>query len=389
MTATSTPQNLTIELPDAGGVYGLQLPHFHPVSGVDFALDVNLTPRNGDASDIKGNAPRTRLEFLAFVYHARIPLHLIAGPSLQVAGSDAYDVITACLVDFLGNAVEGDTTNGRADLGSTQLAVGILFRVQDEGIPIKEDVQFPITEMLLYFERDFRGLAENGLTAEDSNRRILYALPLSSHLLYTASSIPTTPIPPANDSKTKEDKLSSLFDQAADRRKRAKRKGGQSVALAASKGNAPTQVRQDQPETAEDSLPGVGAAGLENTVANANILQGRHRSKPFLQKPPRPPSRGLEPRKRSSLSQVTKVDDILDESSFEERNKKTISKTVMACMRMHGLQQRKNETQRFDDVDSQALDASGDDEYKGIYHQTYKGTVFTFVSPIPPQHLCL
>ena len=73
-----------------------------------------------------------------------------------------------------------------------------------------------------------------------------------------------------------------------------------------------------------------------------------------------------------------------EDSSFDSRNKQTISKTVMAGMRMYGMQQRKGaeshkavngESQRSTEVESQDA-ATSDEEYKLVYHQTFKGAAF-------------
>lgn len=72
----------------------------------------------------------------------------------------------------------------------------------------------------------------------------------------------------------------------------------------------------------------------------------------------------------------------------------------MAAMRMHGLQQRKKPKSRRSSLapgleqdqpaeEITAEEASKDEEYKLIYHQTYKGAALALViraSPGPQQH---
>jgi hypothetical protein len=81
-----------------------------------------------------------------------------------------------------------------------------------------------------------------------------------------------------------------------------------------------------------------------------------------------------------------------EEPTTESRNKEALSRVVMAAMRMHGMQQRKKNRSRRASVapgveDSQepiaktaAEEAVKDEEYKLMYHQTYKGAAFAFVS---------
>jgi hypothetical protein len=81
-----------------------------------------------------------------------------------------------------------------------------------------------------------------------------------------------------------------------------------------------------------------------------------------------------------------------EEPTTASRNKEALSRVVMAAMRMHGLQQRKKNRSRHESVapgieDSRDLGAETaaeevvkDEEYKVMYHQTYKGAAFAFVS---------
>lgn len=65
----------------------------------------------------------------------------------------------------------------------------------------------------------------------------------------------------------------------------------------------------------------------------------------------------------------------------------------MAALRMHGLQQRKKtrpqrasvapgvgESQDCEEEEVEAEEAAKDDEFKLMYHQTYKGAAFALVS---------
>jgi hypothetical protein len=99
--------------------------------------------------------------------------------------------------------------------------------------------------------------------------------------------------------------------------------------------------------------------------------------------------------KRSTLSRVSTLSHLPDELTVELRNKEALSKVVMAAMRMHGLQQRKrnrtghnssapgiDESQQLGE-DTAADEAMKDDDFKLIYHQTFKGAALALVRTSP------
>lgn len=101
------------------------------------------------------------------------------------------------------------------------------------------------------------------------------------------------------------------------------------------------------------------------------------------------------------MSQVATVPIQPEEPTTESRNKDALVKVVMAAMRMHGLQQRKQnrsrrasatgaeESQQLSE-EAAAEEAAKDDEYKLIYHQTYKGAALALVyHTLPCPHLLL
>jgi hypothetical protein len=96
--------------------------------------------------------------------------------------------------------------------------------------------------------------------------------------------------------------------------------------------------------------------------------------------------------KRSGLSQVATVSLQPEEPTTETRNKEALSRVVMTAMRMYGLEQRKKsksrqgsaapgaEATRQLNAEEAAEGAAKDEEYKLIYHQTFKGAVLALVS---------
>lgn len=315
--------------------------------------------------------------------------------------------------------------------------VGILTNVATLGKHSIQGATPRVTEVLFYASRPVDSLikhetspnttlskADEAREASDLSPKSdpsLCALLLSSDLLYrpavenALSESMLAPLPDVQDDETvygrflppfhevleleevsrKKIKLSELFDDASTKRRNAKRRGPPNSLLTATK---------DMP-----------FASMFNSSSNDNHfststadptpvhhLKPRHRPSSTLEKSPletnarsrssslvtesRPASsRGQVPeKKRTQLSHLTEASHV-DDTSIEARNKKTISRVVMAGMRIYGLTQRKvsarrdlNESYTPMELIRDALD-DRDDEYKLVYYQTYKGTAFAFV----------
>jgi hypothetical protein len=133
---------------------------------------------------------------------------------------------------------------------------------------------------------------------------------------------------------------------------------------------------ESRPPSANDALSQPGSRQLSRSPSISSDI--------------RPSSRkGLDAhRKRSNLSHVVTVPLQPEEPTIKSRNKEALSKVVMAGMRMYGLQQRKKNRSRRASVapgieesqqpnDEVAADeAVKDEEYKLVYHQTFKGAAF-------------
>ncbi|KAL8952357.1 MAG: hypothetical protein Q9183_007393, partial [Haloplaca sp. 2 TL-2023] len=98
-------------------------------------------------------------------------------------------------------------------------------------------------------------------------------------------------------------------------------------------------------------------------------------------------------RPKSSLSRVGSVlspsveeshspipEDVSNE--IEQQNKACLSRIIMAGMRMYGLQQQRKKSFSGASVwDTQSVASTttgGQDEYKAVYHQTFKAVAFAF-----------
>jgi hypothetical protein len=206
------------------------------------------------------------------------------------------------------------------------------------------------------------------------------------------------PLLPPNASSPgspKRKRFEDMVDEATARRKKARRKGGEAVAAAASKIDAPRPSSAHRKSLSIDSKAGNPIDTLRgNNVSQTSQVAGRPFSRsPSFSSDIRPLSRkGLldGPGKRSTLSRVTSISATPEEQTIESRNKDALSRVVMAGMRMYGLQQRKK-TNKFgrssvaplvdsNDDEVAADEAAKDEEYKLIYHQTFKGAALALVS---------
>ena len=283
-----------------------------------------------------------------------------------------------------------------------QSNVGILVRVhQNPERPVRPRV----TELLFYALRNVelatarlrtplldspqpRALVDRGGDEQDSaddpvNPVSLYALPLSSDLLYTSSKLLESPALPPGDARSqphseaeakrepsprKQDRLNDIFDEAAHRRKRTRGQGGRSISLAASRNvNSPTFPQLHAPD-------GRGSVKIDEDTRSQLSFSNVIPSVEALTTADERPSVSLAGTSES-----------FNDTSIESRNKQAVSRTVMAGMRMHGLQQSKlygkktkgQKGQESHEADTQS--PAEETEFKAVYHQTYKGTLFAFV----------
>ena len=174
--------------------------------------------------------------------------------------------------------------------------------------------------------------------------------------------------PPVRKRKSAVD----AFDVAAERRRKARRKGGEGVAAAAA----------TKSESQELSLQ------HRRSLSNSQSVPLQTRT--LLRYPSvsssRPPT-AAAPSKRSTLSNVQSATDNLQKGKvFDVQNKELISRIVLAGMRLHGLvQSSRRKSRASSSAPSSALDVSfeevqaegqSDEEFKLVYHQVFKGTCF-------------
>lgn len=383
-----------------------------------------------------GDSPRpclsvdSELNFLSLVDVASIPLYLAVGPSLDVCvhSEATQQWIVDSLFPTRDNEVDPDRSEEPRWLrASGQLERGILLKVTDRasnGINAKPN----ITELLLYATvspaagtkvhlpspiPSSPGSSVLTSTTEATYMATvwkIHALPLSSQLLTHAARIESPLVPESNVAHflapfvgddtnihkppCKRREISSLFEDAAQQSKRLKRRGGDRVSKAmANFDRVPTDTRtveqlKSANLTKDTSNPWPVATGSLSRASSTVSTQSLELS--------RPPSRWetFINGKRSSLHRVEstssprETSSVLDyDMSIEQQNKSSLTRIVMAGMRVHGLQQRKksNKLQASGEVSAGNLEShivatstEEESEYKLVYHQTFKAASFTF-----------
>lgn len=239
----------------------------------------------------------------------------------------------------------------------------------------------------------------------------VYALPLSSELLRNSSLVSSTdgvhqdveeretndiiqaaevretieaqflplPYPSPEEERAaatlKRRRAESLLDDVAERRKKVKKSRGQ-------------QISNGDQQCLNRDNGAINQAGnpVFSDDHQAKHLSNRHGREPSY----RPVSRsGSTNPSRSRPSTSQKVGNLVDDyghiasPSHEPQNKEALSKLVMAGMRIYGLQPSKRSSggRAMSHVhEAETQHAESTEEYKLIYHQTFKGACFALVS---------
>lgn len=380
--------------------------------------DLQLSSQTDDhATSTISDAP---LELLSIVQTQAIPLYLATGPSLLVESSSSTALNWFTNVILHGN-LEHDEINEVQDSDgdavpwfetrALQSPLGVLAKTTQLP-PIEESDRPRVTEVLFYAAKvsvkggslptppfsSPQSSQEECIDQLDDEERpqrsniCLYALPLSSDLIYEPV-LQHLPEPPdqledgagrlvesmyetkrQTQISRKRERLNDIFDTAPDRKQKARRLQAEIISQATV--TAPPNVSRSfdgrQIKT-EEPLHSPSLSDLQ--ARDRPFAHARKSSRSMSISDARPPSsRGPPELKRSTLSNITTDD--LEDLSTEFRNKQTVSKVVMAGMRIYGLQQRKTQADISEGA-AQGQDRS-DEEYKGVYHQTYKGALFAF-----------
>ena len=284
---------------------------------------------------------------------------------------------------------------------------GILLKVKEE---TKRALGRNITELLLFAATIPRVLvpatptASSSLVpAEDAVKDLsivaygdirVYGLPLCSDILEYAqdhiglASPPSEPYflpygveqtPAANSATQKHQNLTSLFEDATKKRRKLKGRGGENISKAMSEIDRPT-TQSGLPRPEKEQTPpalhiervarrGLSRASTIYTLpstghAHNAIANGKRSSLYRVES-------ALLPRNSPALAE--------SDNAFTAQNKAALSKIVMAGMRLHGLSQRKKpiKDERLRTANSATVEPpESEDDYKLVYHQTFKAASF-------------
>ena len=185
----------------------------------------------------------------------------------------------------------------------------------------------------------------------------------------------------------KRQSISTLFEDATQKRRKLKGRGGESISQTmAGIDRLPSQSgmgeKQDAPQP------------RQNNLRRKSLSQASSVTPVYGPEASRPPSRSglLANGKRSSLHRMESVN-LLHNSptlpdaigSYEQQNRAAMTKVLMAAMRLHGIQQKKrpqSQSQPLNQVTSHTtkndIANEVEDEYKLVYHQTFRAAMFTF-----------
>lgn len=360
-----------------------------------------------------------KLHFLSLVDIPSIPLYLAAGPSLDVSTDDvttaAWLSEVLLLQETPGNDGDGASMPWWSHLGK-QSDHGILVKVE-ENADVERASGSQITEVLFYASVKTgpaalptlpassspapRGESLQDYVPDDTQDVKVYALPLNSKIFRQAERAGGLASPPSEAcflpygfdqilgtqiAAQKRQSLSSLFEDATQKRRKLKGRGGERISRAMANIDSPSQhglpqdMKREERET--PSSPPKGHAPRESLSRASTVA-----SLPSVEFA-RPPSWGaLTNGKRSSLHRVESAIWPRDsptlsdtDSSYAQQNKAALVKVVMAGMRLHGLQQRKRHTKdELPWTGTSTVDPpEGEDVYKLVYHQAFKAATFTF-----------
>ena len=367
-----------------------------------------------------------KLHFLSLVEVARIPLYFAAGPSCSVSTTNEATTtwLNMALLDY-----EESYLNGHASrkpwwtYSGMQSDNGILLKVET-GNEEEHGIQNAVTEILFFgavasaspelptppaSSPAFRaGDLDDNLNQNGKIIKVL-ALPICSNVIRLVNDSMEVCLPNSQDSPSarqacflpytddqarvtrlaaqKRQSISTLFEDATQKRRKLKRRGGESISQAmAGIDRLPSQhgmwEKQDAPQP------------QENDMRRKNLSQASSVTPIYGTEASRPPSRSglLANGKRSSLHQMESVN-LLHNSptlpdangGYEQQNKAAMTKVLLAAMRLHGMQQKKkpqSQSQPPNQVTSHTMKNKTanevEDEYKLVYHQTFKAAMFTF-----------
>ena len=204
---------------------------------------------------------------------------------------------------------------------------------------------------------------------------------------------------------TKRRKVDVLFEEAARESKRSRKRGGENVAHVMAKGDRPSPVlfphglREMARTDSQNEVAVESQACLNSSKPKRAFTLSRSKSISSLKdlEESRPSSRHSNPlvgdiQKRSSLHRISSMNEQDDASSpaaeavsrMEAQNRNALTRVVMAGLRLYGFQAKKKPPASITDQPSSST-ADPDEEYKLLYHQTFRAAAFVFRKQIAAQ----
>ena len=185
----------------------------------------------------------------------------------------------------------------------------------------------------------------------------------------------------------KRQSISTLFEDAKKKRRKFKGRGGEDFSQAmASMERLPSQhglpEKHEEPQSPQTDLrrQSLSQASNMTSVAGPEYPGPVSRSGPLANS-----KRSSLHRMESAISPRDSLTPFDADGSLAQQNKAALIKVVMAGMRLHGLQQKKRPSSKSQLPGQETLltETNGvlyeaENEYKLVYHQTFKAAVFTF-----------
>ncbi|CAF9905701.1 hypothetical protein IMSHALPRED_003936 [Imshaugia aleurites] len=391
----------------------------------DHHLDIHIWTSN--SSTRVPFSQDAKLHFLSLVEVARIPLYFAAGPSCNVStGNEATTTwLTEALLNYEESGLRRDASREPWwSQSGRQSEDGILLKVDNENEE-ERGITNGITEVLLYAAVSKTDTAvptppassspqppdeylEDTLNPDIKTVKV-FALPLCSKFMGPAKKSMEVCLPSPRELQSaeqafflpctheaahvtnavpqKRQSISTLFEDATTKRRKFKGRGGESISQAmAGIDRLPSRHelrdKQEAPQPQQDDLRrrSLTRASSMTSVAGSEYSRPTSRSGP------------LANGKRSSLHRVESAISPRDsptpsdaDGSCLQQNKAALTKVIMTAMRLHGLQQKNkapSKSQLSDQVtlhnEINVAANEAEDEYKLVYHQTFKAAMLTF-----------
>lgn len=370
---------------------------------------ITLTSNVNDDSSVDA-LPNVSLRYLSIVETDRVPLHLSVGRpwtlEAKVKQTETYFTSILCprqaTEDGIGS-VASWWEDARLDspLGVLVACESSIVRPVTTGGP-------RITELLFYASKSTNATRRTSPHVGEQHESGAHSfqvnvLPLSSDLVRrNGGSRLTPPLSPTHDNQQvptflprvssascdvdpihnpptrKRKSVNDTLDEAAERRRKIRKHGGEGVATAA----APQAISDALPSLRHRrTVSGQSAAPASRPLSRASSIASN--GQPANARD-HTVSNASKPSNLSRVKSITALPETDGAVNIEIKNKELVSRTVMAGMRLYGFSQSKNRKVKMEYSSSgirpelSEEERLQDEEYKLLYHQVYKATCFAF-----------